>query len=44
MLQGVAHWFVDDDIAVANLDVVEAVRVCANPGLKLNGRSLTTEI
>lgn len=44
MLQSVAYRFVDDDIAITNLDVVQAVGVRANPGLKLNRRSLAAEI
>ena len=44
MLQSVAYRFVDDDIAITNLDVVQAVGVRANPGLKLNRRSLAAKI
>ena len=36
--------FVDDDIAVTDLDVVQTRRVCANPGLILDRSSLATEI
>lgn len=40
----VTHWFVDDDVTIANLDVVEAVWVSAYPCLELNRCSLAAEI
>ena len=36
--------FVDDDIAVTDLDVVQARWICANPGFILDRSSLATEI
>ena len=44
MQRSVTDRFIDDDIAVPNFDVVEAVWVGANPGLELNRRALATEI
>jgi hypothetical protein len=40
----IADGLVDDDIAVTDLDVVQARRVCAYPGLILDRSSLATEI
>jgi len=40
----IADGFVDDDIAVTDLDVVQARRIGANPCLVLNGSSLAAEI
>lgn len=40
----VAYRLIDDDIAIANLDVVEAVGIGAYPRLELNGRALAAKI
>lgn len=32
----VAYWLIDDDVAVADLDIVEAVRIRADPCLELD--------
>src|SRR5690348_2916197 len=44
MHRAVAHRLVDDDVAVANLDVVQAVGVRAYPRLELNRRALAAKI
>ena len=44
VLQCVAHWLVDDDVAIANLDVIETVWVCTNPCLELDRRPLAAEV
>jgi hypothetical protein len=44
MERSVADRLIDDDIAIADLDVVQARGVCANPGLVLDGSSLAAEV
>ena len=44
MERPITDGFVDDDIAVTDLDVVKARWVGANPGLVFDGSSLATEI
>src|SRR5690349_3149912 len=44
MHRAVAHRLVDDDVAVANLDVVQAVGVRAYPRLELDRCALTAKI
>ncbi|WP_207229364.1 hypothetical protein [Ktedonosporobacter rubrisoli] len=44
MERAVANWFVDDDVTVTDLDVVQARRVGTDPCLVLDGSSLATEI
>lgn len=40
----VAYRLIDDDVAIANFDVIEAVGIGAYPRLELNGRSLAAKI
>ena len=44
MERAVTNGFVDDDVAVTDLNIVQARGVSANPCLVLNGSSLATEI
>jgi len=44
MKRAITNWFINDDITVADFDVVQARGVSANPGLILDRSSLATEI
>ena len=44
MLQRVADWFIDNNVAIANLDVIETVGIRAHPCLELDRSSLAAEI
>ena len=44
MERAIADRLIDDDVAITDLDIVQARRVGANPSLVLNGSSLATEI
>ena len=44
MERAVTNRFVDDDVAVTDLDIVQARGVSTNPSLVLNGSSLAAKI
>jgi hypothetical protein len=44
MERAITDWFVDNNVAIADLNVVQARRVGTNPRLILDGSSLATEI
>lgn len=44
MERTITNWLVNDDISITDLNIVQARRVGANPGLVLYGSSLATEV
>src|SRR5579862_3350549 len=44
MHRAVVDWFVDEDLAIANLQVEGAVRVGADPGFVLDWRALVAKV
>lgn len=42
--RAITHWFVDDNVAVANLHVIQTIRVGADPRLKLDRGALASKI
>jgi hypothetical protein len=44
MQRRVVHRFIDEDLAVAYLEIKETVWVCTDPGFILHGRALPSEV
>jgi len=44
MQRTITDWFINDDVAITDFNVVQAWWIRTNPGLILNGCSLATEI
>ncbi len=44
MERPITNWLINDDIAITDLDIVQARGIGADPGLVLDGSSLAAEI